>query len=197
MITKPLSRLRERGWGEGKPEPVQISFTRTVHSNVARVSEAHPGCTSGSSQPIRPIRGRRSIDCLVEVLAGPKPRVRCAYPGYKATTRTGSTTASSAAELSKAQKGGDPAGLPRRPRRSIPLLPSGPGGIFDLASRGADGATIETVRPRDARPFTIREAGAMGSSAADASWTGHKLEQVLIVCGDCNVCMHQPTRLPA
>jgi len=30
------------------------------------------------------------------------------------------------------QKGGGPAGWPRRPRRSIPLLPSGPGGIFDL-----------------------------------------------------------------
>lgn len=38
--------------------------------------------------------------------------------------------------------GGVPAGWPRRPHQSIPLLPSGPGGIFDLASRGTDGATI-------------------------------------------------------
>src|SRR5690606_32135144 len=39
-------------------------------------------------------------------------------------------------------QGGGPADLPRRPRRSIPLLPSGPGGIFDLASRGADEAAM-------------------------------------------------------
>src|SRR6478736_901615 len=35
-----------------------------------------------------------------------------------------------------------PPALTRHPHRPIPLLPSGPGGIFDLASRGADGATI-------------------------------------------------------
>ena len=42
------------------------------------------------------------------------------------------------------QIGDDPAGWPRRPHQPIPLLPSGPGGIFDLASRGADRATMET-----------------------------------------------------
>ena len=42
------------------------------------------------------------------------------------------------------RKGGGPADDPRRPHHSIPLLPSGPGGIFKLASRGANGATIET-----------------------------------------------------
>jgi hypothetical protein len=41
--------------------------------------------------------------------------------------------------------GDGPAGWPRRPHRPIPLLPSGPGGVFDLASRGADGATIDVA----------------------------------------------------
>src|SRR5690606_24130266 len=57
--------------------------------------------------------------------------------GYAPDTRTVRAQAWSG-------KGDDPAGWPRRPRRSIPLLPSGPGGVFVLASRGADGATIET-----------------------------------------------------
>ena len=47
-------------------------------------------------------------------------------------------------------KGGGPASWPRHPHRSRPLLPSGPGGIFNLASRGADGATIDMRSPCDA-----------------------------------------------
>ena len=43
-------------------------------------------------------------------------------------------------------KGGGPAGWPRHPHQSIPLLPSGPGGVFNLASRGADRATIGLMR---------------------------------------------------
>src|SRR5690606_16264777 len=38
--------------------------------------------------------------------------------------------------------GGGPADLPRRPRQSIPLLPSGPGVVFDLSLRSANGATM-------------------------------------------------------
>src|SRR5690606_39812653 len=45
-----------------------------------------------------------------------------------------------------------------RPRRSIPLLPSGPGGVFDLASRGADGATMETIRIGGEGGIRTREA---------------------------------------
>ena len=48
-------------------------------------------------------------------------------------------------------KGDGPANDPRHPRHLIPLLPSGPGGVFKLVSRGADGATIdcceEAVKP--------------------------------------------------
>ena len=44
------------------------------------------------------------------------------------------------------RKGGGPADDPRHPHRTIPLLPSGPGGVFNLASRGADGATIGLMR---------------------------------------------------
>ena len=61
----------------------------------------------------------------------------------------------------KARKGGDPAGWPRRPRQSIPLLPSGPGGVFDLASRGADGATIDVGRAARG-PGTWRREGPPG-----------------------------------
>ena len=61
------------------------------------------------------------------------------------------------------RNGGDPAGLPRHPHQSIPLLPSGPGGVFDLASRGADGATIDvrqlaTLQTGGERGFTRRYA---------------------------------------
>ena len=38
------------------------------------------------------------------------------------------------------------AGWPRRPNQSIPLLPSGPGGVFNLSSRGADKGHHRIVR---------------------------------------------------
>src|SRR5690606_230132 len=71
--------------------------------------------------------------------------------------------------------GDDPAGWPRRPRRSIPLLPSGPGGVFDLASRGADGATIETC----ARITTREKLAERGTAGAVANGT-----QSLSTCED-------------
>ena len=39
------------------------------------------------------------------------------------------------------------AGEPRRPNQSIPLLPSGPGGVFNLSSRGPTRATIVGAKP--------------------------------------------------
>ena len=47
--------------------------------------------------------------------------------------------------LLREAEGGSPANWPRRTNQSIPLLPSGPGGVFNLSSRGASGATIETI----------------------------------------------------
>lgn len=64
--------------------------------------------------------------------------------------------------IRKPGNGGDPAGWPRHPHQSIPLLPSGPGGVFDLASRGADGATMETC----ASAGTAKEARML----AEAAW---------------------------
>ncbi len=195
-MTELLPRLRKRGWGEGKagaslcqssPNPPKQC------SNVARVSAAHPGARKpGSSQSVKGnfVADSQSIDPA-------KTSGALRLPGLRRYRAHGQRHRFISSVNFK--------GLKRwRPRR--------------LTSAPASIDTVAAFRPwRDFRPSVARgrrghhRDGLAAQCAAihdSRTWgdgiisrrsagTGHKLELVLIVCGDCNVCMRRPASIPA
>ncbi len=195
MMTEPLPRLRKRGGGRAGPEPASVS---PIRSNVARVSAAHPGSACQEAR-------NRLNSCLMSDQQSifPPKSLRLKAPG--ALRLPGLRRYGAHGQRRRFISSAIFKGLKRwRPRR--------------LTSAPASIDTVAAFRPwRDFRPSVARgrrghhRDGLAAQCAAihdSRTWgdgiisrrsagTGHKLELVLIVCGDCNVCMRRPASIPA